>query len=383
MDVKTACKNYFNMFQEISSKNKTTTKLLASAKILSLITVIVPLAFGIAYVVSSLLGRVNKKDKLNSQEIQVDDLAKDTLRSREKSGIRENHVSTAKETLKAPEELKKQIAALTTAFDSLNQTRRSSIVDQLAQLDIRVLITALNEYALTLDMEREIRFSFPNSLNNGNMERRIVPIQTILSAHLNHNRSSSLQTAVNAIQQRGAAALKEDQDFACVGQQILDYLRTLPLPEPDGLTVTVCAEAEGNQTIHLDPTLDVQPRTPAGKADHLARALTGVALDFRKPSPYACNSAQAILAVITALRTYAARQDLSEKVAISFEVIGGQEPAMRSIRQIFDAALGFPADFGFTNMITMIEEKGDRASAEEKQLADVAREVLVFLEELL
>lgn len=86
MGISKISKNYFNMFQEVSNckKNDTKTSLLASVKIFSLFTLVIPLIFGILYL-ASLNGRVKKKEELNRIDERIEDLSQNILSDLSKS----------------------------------------------------------------------------------------------------------------------------------------------------------------------------------------------------------------------------------------------------------------------------------------------------------
>lgn len=73
------CRSYFNGFQEISNirKNNAKTNILAALKILSYLTGLIPLGFGVAYGFYALHGRINKKTDTSETDKAVKEKVKE------------------------------------------------------------------------------------------------------------------------------------------------------------------------------------------------------------------------------------------------------------------------------------------------------------------
>lgn len=79
MDIQKTCQNYFNGFNELSSVKQPSTKLVAVLKILSYLTLVAPLAMGIAYGISKLANRIKKDDPYPEQTTKINRTAEQAL----------------------------------------------------------------------------------------------------------------------------------------------------------------------------------------------------------------------------------------------------------------------------------------------------------------
>jgi len=94
MDIRNVCKNYFHGFQDLSNwKNNTAkTNTLIILKLLSYLSGIIPLIFGMTYQISSLSGRVKKKGFSLQQVKQIRDQALQNLKVKKQTkSDNENH----------------------------------------------------------------------------------------------------------------------------------------------------------------------------------------------------------------------------------------------------------------------------------------------------
>ena len=75
------CKSYFNGFEEISNFKKNSMKInvLASSKIVSYFTIVIPLAVAATYCAASLYGRISKKDCVTSCNRKITSQTKKTI----------------------------------------------------------------------------------------------------------------------------------------------------------------------------------------------------------------------------------------------------------------------------------------------------------------
>src|ERR1041385_2316238 len=80
-NVSQVCQSYFEGFQDVSTctENSATKNFLGILKIISYLTLIVPLCFGVVYAISSLIGRVSQSDSSNPQDEQIGDIRRNVL----------------------------------------------------------------------------------------------------------------------------------------------------------------------------------------------------------------------------------------------------------------------------------------------------------------
>lgn len=88
MKVHHVCKNYFNAFEELGSKNSSSTKTLAALKVLSYLTLVAPLIMGIAYGIAKLAGRAAKKSSSSDLDNRTDQAASKMLGSKQAASIK-------------------------------------------------------------------------------------------------------------------------------------------------------------------------------------------------------------------------------------------------------------------------------------------------------
>lgn len=81
MEVLKVCESYFSVFQELSNfkSSDAKTNALAMLKLFSLLTVVVPLGFGIVYGIATLVGRIKKKETFSKTDEKMMDVENNSL----------------------------------------------------------------------------------------------------------------------------------------------------------------------------------------------------------------------------------------------------------------------------------------------------------------
>jgi hypothetical protein len=86
MKILEVCTNYFHGFQDIAhcQRNDAKTNVLAMLKIVSYITIVIPLFFAALFTAASLCGRANKVESLSPQDLSISNQARKTIIKKDK-----------------------------------------------------------------------------------------------------------------------------------------------------------------------------------------------------------------------------------------------------------------------------------------------------------
>lgn len=243
MKISDVCKNYLNGFVEISQcqKNDSKTNTKALVKIVSYLSLVIPLTMLVILAFSTLIGRIKAKDQLNEQDQAVKKQAEKILQPIPQEPIPQEPIPqqpVPQEPIpnKQPPEVKIDVEENDAKAQLMQQSAQHSrelreILNKLPFLgyyrnsepSFRNLITALNEYSKHGDVFK--RISAVNAEGQGSSDQPET-IEETFKVAINPKAHGSVTQTIAAIEEERRAD-NQEKLLAAKAKEVVVFLNNL------------------------------------------------------------------------------------------------------------------------------------------------------------